>query len=421
VKRFLVLIALGAFLAPGPAAAATPRVLAAKFENDVNPVTRDYIVDAIEKANDERYAAIVILLDTPGGLGSSMTDIVKAELASKVPVIVYVSPDGARAASAGVWLGQAADLLAMAPQTNIGSSTPINVGGEDIQKDLRRKVVNDAAASLRALAKNHGRNAKWADRAVRQASNLTAQEALDQHVIDLIAPTLPKLLELADGRKTVPKGLTVHTKGARIERIDMSGWKKVLDLLIDPNIIALMLSIGVIGIVVELWSPGLVFPGTVGGISLIMGLYGLQVLPTSAAGLLLMLLALGFFVADLYVPSHGALTVAGAITFVIASLLLFDPAGPAYQISLWVSLAIAGTLATFMLFAVAKIVQARRQPVSVGIRDIVGRHGHARGPGYVFVNGELWRAQSDDPLRPGDEVEVTDVDGLTLGVRRIAS
>lgn len=421
MKRILVLAALAAFVTPGTAAAALPRVLAAKFENDVNPVTRDYLVNAIDKANNGRYAAIVILLDTPGGLGSSMNDIVKAELASKVPVIVYVSPDGARAASAGVWLGQAADLLAMAPQTNIGSSTPISVGGEDIQKDLRRKVVNDAAASLRALAKNHGRNAKWADRAVRQASNLTAQEALDQHVIDLIAPTLPKLLELADGRRTVPKGLTLHTKGATVEHIDMSAWKKVLDLLIDPNIIALMLSIGIIGIVVELWSPGLIFPGTVGGISLIMGLYGLQVLPTSAAGLLLLLLALGFFVADLYVPSHGALTLAGAITFVIASLLLFDPAGPAYQISIWVSLAIAGTLAAFMLFAVTKIVQARRAPVTVGIRDIVGRHGHVRSPGQVFVNGELWRARSEEALRPGDEVEVTDVDGLTLGVRRIAS
>jgi membrane-bound serine protease (ClpP class) len=423
VKRFLVLIALTALAAPALAAAAepAPRVLAAKFDNDVNPVTRDYLVDAIEKANDEDFDAIVIQLDTPGGLSDSMNDIVKAELASKVAVIVYVSPDGARAASAGVWIGQAADILAMAPQTNIGSSTPISVGGEDIQKDLRRKVVNDAAASLRALAKSHGRNARWADLAVRQASNLTAGEALARGVIDEIAPSLPRLLEKIDGQKTVPKGIVLDTAGAQIEQIDMSGWKKVLDLLIDPNIIALMLSIGIIGIVVELWNPGLIFPGTVGGISLIMGLYGLQVLPTSAAGLLLLLLAFGFFVADLFVPSHGALTAAGAITFVIACLLLFDPAGPTYQVSLPVAIAIAATLGAFMLFAVAKIVQVRRSPVAVGLSDIIGRHGRVRGEGYVFVNGELWRARSDEPLRTGEEVEVTDVDGLTLGVRRIAS
>jgi membrane-bound serine protease (ClpP class) len=421
VKPFLVLMVAAAVLAPSALGAKPARVLAVELDNDVNPVTRDYVNEQIDRANDGGYAAVVILLDTPGGLADSMNDIVKKELASRVPVVVYVAPDGARAASAGVWIGQAADILAMAPQTNIGSSTPVSVGGEDIQKDLRRKIVNDAAASLRALAKNHGRNARWADRAVRQASNLSADEALQQNVIDLVAPTLPRLLREIDGRKTKPKGLVLRTAGARIERVEMSAWKKVLDLLIDPNIVALMLSIGLIGIIVELWSPGLIFPGTVGGISLIVSLYGLQVLPVSAAGLLMLLLSIGFFVADLFVPSHGALTIAGAVTFVIAALMLFDPAGPAYQVSIEVALAIAATLAAFMLFAVAKIVQVRRRPVTVGVHRLVGARGRVRGDGYVFIAGELWRAQAPDgsPLRTGDEIEVEDVQGLTLTVRPV--
>lgn len=421
MKPFLVLAAAAALvLAPALTAAEQPRVLAVELANDINPVTRDYVVSQIDRANEDGYAAVVILLDTPGGLSSSMEDIYKAELASAVPVIVYVSPPGAAALSAGVWIGQAADILAMAPQTTIGSSTPINVGGEDLQKDLRKKVVNAAAKSLRGLAEEHGRNGDWAEKAVRDADNLTATEALEQNAIDLIAPTLPELLELIDGRKTKPKGITLRTAGATIERVEMSLWKRILDTLIDPNIIALMLSVGLLGIVVELWSPGLVFPGTVGAISLIMALYGLQVLPVSFAGILLMLLAAGFFVADLFVPSHGALTLAGAVTFVIGSLLLFDPAGPAYQVSLTVALAIAGTISALMLFAVAKVVQVRRRPVEVGLHGLVGQRGHVRGEGFVFVNGELWSASSaGENLRSGEEVEVEAVDGLVLTVRRV--
>lgn len=425
MKSLRLIPALVAALVLAPAALAAaerPRVLAFEFDNDVNPVTADYAVGEIERANDEKFDAVVILLDTPGGLSESMRDIYKAELASKIPVIVYVSPEGARAASAGVWIGQAADVLAMAPQTNIGSSTPINVGGEDIQDDLRRKVVNDAAASLRALAKSHGRNVKWADRAVRQASNLAAFEALEQNVIDFVAPSLPALLNEVDGYKTVPKGFVLHTAGARIERVEMTLWKRILDTLIDPNIIALMLSLGTLGIIVELWNPGLIFPGTVGGISLIVGLYGLQVLPVSAAGLLLMLLAAGFWLSELFVPSHGALTLAGAVCFTIGSLMLFDPAGDAYQVSLSVAIAIAGTMGLFMAFVVAKLVQIRRKPVEVGVDSIVGTVGDVRRGGFVYANGELWRARpvDDEELRPGDRVLVERVDdGFVLAVRHL--
>jgi membrane-bound serine protease (ClpP class) len=415
----VVLAAVAALLLAPLAHAAAPRVLAIEFENDVNPVTADYVTGEIDRANEERFDAVVILLDTPGGLADSMRQIYRKELASRVPVIVYVAPDGARAASAGVWIGQAADLLAMAPQTNLGSSTPVAAGGGEIPSDLKRKVVNDAAASLRALAEEHGRNGNWAERAVRQGANLTARAALRMDVIDEIAPTLPALLEEVDGERTRPKGTVLRTAGARIERVEMGLWKRILDTLIDPNIITLMLSLGALGIVVELWNPGLVFPGTVGAISLVMGLYGLQVLPVSFAGILLMLLAAGFFVADLFVTSHGALTLAGAVSFVFGALLLFDPAGPAYQVSLPVAVAIAGTLALFMAFALAKVVQVRRRPVEVGLTSMVGSTGVVRRDGYVLAHGELWRAvpSGDEELRAGDRVSIEAVDGLTLRVR----
>jgi membrane-bound serine protease (ClpP class) len=281
--------------------------------------------------------------------------------------------------------------------------------------------VNDAAASLRVLARTHGRNVKWADDAVRKASNLTAGEALGQNVIDAVAPTLPALLRQLDGYKTTPKGFTLHLAGAEIQNVEMSFWKRILDTLIDPNLITILLSVGTLGIIVELWNPGLIFPGTVGGISLILGLFGLSVLPVSWAGILLMLLAAGFFAAEPFVISHGALTLAGAVSFVFGALLLFDPAGPTYQVSLTLSLAIAGSVGLFMAVVVAKLVQVRRNPVAVDAQMLVGSHGVVRGDGLVFVNGELWRARPADggPLEPGEPVSVEAVDesGLELVVR----
>jgi membrane-bound serine protease (ClpP class) len=417
----LVAFAVAAVV-PSAYAATPPRVLAVEFDNDVNPVTADYVIDQIERANEKNYDAVVILLDTPGGLSGSMKDIYEAELASDIPVIVYVYPEGARAASAGVWIGQAGDILAMAPQTNIGSSTPISVGGEDIQEDLRRKVVNDAAASLRALAREHGRNVKWADSAVRRASNLNAREALEMNVIDVIAPNLPALLNKLDGRETKPKGLVLNTAGAQVEYVEMSLWKRILDTLIDPNLIVILLSVGVLGITIELWNPGLILPGTVGAISLVIALFGLQVLPISWAGILLMLLAAGFFVAETFVVSHGALALAGAVAFVIGSLMLFDPAGEDYQVNLRVALIVAGVMAAMVGLAAAKVVQVRRAPVVTGDSELIGQVGIVRQAldpeGFVFVHGELWRARTNgEPVPPGEEVRVEGLDdGLTLTV-----
>jgi membrane-bound serine protease (ClpP class) len=409
-------------LAAPVSASQSGRVLVAEFENDVNPVTQEYLLDAIHQAEKEGYAAVVIEMDTPGGLGSSMRAIVKGILAAKVPVIVYVAPPGASADSAGAVIGMAADVLAMAPQTNIGSSTPISVGGEDISKDLRRKIVNDAAAYIGELAREHGRNVAVAREMVTKATNLGAREALRRDVIDVVATDYQDLFRQIRGDTLEPKGVRIEVGGAvKVKRIHMSAWKQILDLLIDPNIIALMLSVGLIGIVVELWNPGLVFPGTVGAISLIVGLYGLQVLPVSAAGLLLMLLAAAFFVAEAFIVSHGALSVAGAVMFVIGSLLLFDPAGEAYQVSLPVALAISGTLMLLFGFALTKAAQARRMPASVGAHRLVGESAQVRGDHLVFVDGELWQARSADgsTLEPGERVIVEAVDQeelrLTVG------
>jgi membrane-bound serine protease (ClpP class) len=407
-------------LCVGASGATPPRVLAVEFDNDVNPVTQDFVEDAIARGEREHSAAVVIVMDTPGGLGSSMRNIVKRILAAKVPVVVYVAPGGSSADSAGAVIAMAADVLAMAPQTNIGSSTPITTGGQDFSKDLRRKVVNDAAAYIGELAREHGRNVQAAERMVRQASNLGARRALELNVADVIAPSLPALLERIDGERTTPKGFVLHTAGAQVEEVKLSGWKRLLDLLIDPNVIALMLSIGVIGLIVELWNPGLVLPGTVGAISLVVGLYGLQVLPVSAAGVLLMLLSAGLFVTDLLVTSHGALTAAGAVTFVLGSLLLFDPAGPAYQVSLPVAIGIAATVGLLMAFGVGKAAQARRRVPEVGVHRLVGGVGRVRPDGLVAVAGELWQARADDgePLVPGAAVRVERVDeeGLRLVV-----
>jgi membrane-bound serine protease (ClpP class) len=307
----------------------------------------------------------------------------------------------------------------MAPQTNIGSSTPISLGGEDISKDLRRKVINDAAAYIGELAREHGRNVKIAEQMVRQATNVGARDAVRLKVADAIAPTLPELLRQLDGRVTVPKGLVLNTAGAAIDRVEMTFWEKARNLLINPTLIELMLSLGLIGILVELWNPGLIFPGTVGAISLVLGLYGLQVLPVSVAGVLLLLLSFAFFAAEPFVMSHGALAAAGGVLFVLGSLIAFDPAGPVYDVSLTVTLAIAGTLVLLLGLALTRAVRVARRPAAVGVGRLAGEQGVVRQDGYVFVSGELWHARAEDGHRlvPGETVTVQRVEeGLELVV-----
>jgi membrane-bound serine protease (ClpP class) len=415
LRGFLAVAFLLGALAAAPGVLAqdgSNRVLAVHLANDINPVTQEYVDDAVDRAEDGNYAAMVLVLDTPGGLASSMRGIVKRFLAAEVPVVVYVAPPGSSADSAGAVITMAADIAAMAPQTNIGSSTPISLSGEDISEDLRRKIVNDAAAYVGELAREHDRNVDAARDMVTKASNYGAREAKEIGLVEVIAPTIPVLLDRIDGMRTVPKGFVLETAGAQVVDVEMSFWQRARDFLVDPNLITLMLSIGLIGIVVELWNPGLVFPGTVGAISLILGLYGLQVLPVSLAGLLLMVLAAAFFIAEAFVPTHGALSVAGAIMFVLGALILFDPAGDAYQVSMPVAIGIAVGLALLLGFAMTRALRAARQPVAVGVQGMVGSEAVVRRDGLVQVNGELWRARSaaGGQLVPGEHVRVEKVE-----------
>jgi membrane-bound serine protease (ClpP class) len=413
------LLLVGAFLAfASSASAATPRVLAIHFDADVNPVTQNYLCHNLSQAAKDGYTAAVIVLDTPGGLLQSKDKIVLCELNAKLPVLVWVGPNGATAGSAGVWIAQAADFLGMAPQTNIGSSTPIDSGGANIGSDLRRKLINHEAATLRALAQSHGRNVQWADRAVRVATNATAPEALRMNVIDAIAPTLPSLLDQADGVKTKPRGYTLHVAGAEIHNVHLGFFTRLLNTLIDPNILPLLFLAGLAGIGFEIFHPGVVLPGALGAVALVTALFGFSVLPISWGGLLLMLLGVALLVVDVHVTSHGALTVAGLISLAVGSIMLFQNASGLHT-SKPLVISIAVTLGAVWVFAISKAVQVRHSPIEVGPQLIAGSIGEVRDNGLVFVNGELWQARtpSGEKLRPGERVRVESFDGLVLTVR----
>jgi membrane-bound serine protease (ClpP class) len=417
MKR-LLLVASTLFLFAVPQAlAGNGKVLVVTFDAEVNPVTQEWLNDRLAEGSD--YDAIVILLDTPGGLDESMRKIVRAELAAKEPVVVYVAPGGARAASAGVWISQAADILAMAPNTNIGSSTPITNTGANIGSDLRRKIVNDAAASLRGLAQSHGRNAKWADLAVRKASNLSADEALRMNVIDLIAPTLPALLRTIDGKTTKPRALTLHTAGDAIVARKMGFFTRLLNTLIDPNLLSLLFLAGIGGLAFEVFHPGVVLPGALGAVSLVTALFGFSILPTNWAGAALILLGLVLLVIDAHVVTHGALTLSGLLAMGVGMLTLFHDAPAPYHVHVWFVIAVTGSIGGFMAFALGKAVQARRQPSAMP--SLVGSEGVVRRDGLVFVQGELWQATSADgaPLEPGAHVRVDGIEGLRLTVHRV--
>jgi membrane-bound serine protease (ClpP class) len=417
VQAFLVGLVLLACAAP--ASAARPRVLAVHFATEVNPVTQDYVTHEIAHANKAGYDAVAIVLDTPGGLSESMRKIYQAELASRIPVIVYVSPNGARAASAGVWLAYASDLLAMAPVSNIGSSTPIDQSGGDIKGALGRKVRNDAVASLVALAKSHGRNQQFARDAVVKASNLDAQTALKRHVVDMIAPSLPALLRQAEGYVTKPKHHVLHLAGAQIDEVHPGFFTRFLNVLIDPNLISLLFLAGIAGLGYEIFHPGVVLPGALGAVALVASLFGLFILPITWAGIVLVLLGLGLLVADAHVTSHGALTVAGLVSLAVGFTMLFNTAPAPYRLNTWLVVSIAVVLGALWAFALSKAVQVRRSPVAVGPQTIVGQLGEVRRGGLVFVNGELWQARAEEELRPGTRVQVDGMDGLVLRVHAV--
>ena len=410
-----------AFLVVAPAGAATPRVLAIRFGPDleVNPITKDYVNHELDVAQ-KHYDAAVIELDTPGGLSSSLRSIYLKELSLKVPVIVYVSPSGARAASAGVWISEAGDVLAMSPISNIGSSTPINSNGGNIGSDLRRKVINDAAASLRSLAATHMRNTTWPALAVTKASNLTAQQALHMHVIDTIAPSLPALLRRLDGYRTKDqqRPFTLHLAGAQITTVSPGFATRFLNTLIDPNLLSIFFLVGIVGLIFEVLHPGVVLPGAIGAVSLIVALLGFSILPISWAGIALVVLGAALLVIDLHATTHGVLTIAGLICLGVGLPLLFSNAPPPYRVNTGLVAGVGLAIAAFWVFVTSKGIAARRRPVKMGPQALVGAEGEVRPDGLVLVGGELWRAHTSDGsrLHAGERVEVRARDGLELTV-----
>jgi membrane-bound serine protease (ClpP class) len=421
-RALLVVLASLVFVAGAAGAGSKPRVLAITFGPDleINPVTQGYLTSQLSRAADDHYDAAVILLDTPGGLSTSMKTIYQAELASKVPVIVYVSPEGSRAASAGVWISQAADVLAMSPVSNIGSSTPIDSSGKNLGSDLRRKVINDAVKSLTALAAAHHRNTKWPERAVRVASNLTAQQALRMHVIDAIAPTLPVLLKQLDGYRTkdAQRRYTLHLANAEIDTVKPGFFTRFLNTIIDPNLISLLFLLGIVGLIFEVLHPGVVLPGALGAVCLVMALYGFSVLTPSWGGLALILLGVALLVIDLHAPTHGVLTTGGLISLGFGLALLFQNQPAGFRVNLWLVLGVGSAIAAFWVFATGKALAARRLPVETGVQRMVGQIAEVRGPGLVFVDGALWQAHAADEseLVPGEHVRIEAVDGLHLTV-----
>jgi membrane-bound serine protease (ClpP class) len=422
----IVAVSAYALLVVAPAGASTPRVLAIRFGPDleVNPVTKDYVNHQLNEA-EKHYDAAVIELDTPGGLSSSLRSIYQKELSLKIPVIVYVSPSGARAASAGVWISEAGDVLALSPISNIGSSTPINGNGGNIGSDLRRKVINDAASSLRSLAAAHKRNTSWPVLAVTKASNLTAQQALHMHVIDTIAPSLPALLRQLDGYRTKDpqRPFTLHLAGAQITTVSPGFFTRFLNTLIDPNLISILFLVGIAGLVFEVLHPGVVLPGAIGAVSLTVALFGFSILPISWAGLALVVLGVALLVIDLHATTHGALTIAGLVCLGVGLPLLFSNVPAPYHINTTLVVGIGLAIAAFWVFVTSKGIAARRQPIKTGPQTLVGAEGELRSASVVFVNGELGRAQTSVGKRlvPGEHVEVKALAGLELTVAPLRS
>jgi membrane-bound serine protease (ClpP class) len=417
----LAVVLLG--LATPTSAAAGSSVALVTVDGVISPVTVRIVATALERARTEHAVALIIQLDTPGGLERSMRSIVQEILSSDVPVVVYVAPTGARAASAGVFITMAAPIAAMAPATNIGAAHPVAALGGSFDKEMKTKVENDAAAFARTIAATRGRNVEWAEKAVRQSVSATEREAVRLHVVDLIADSTTDLLDKIDGRvvKTPTREVVLHTRGATIQPIGIGFRDRVLNIITDPNVAYVLMMLGMLGLFFELSNPGVILPGVVGGISLILAFFAFQSLPISYAGLLLILFGVVLLIAEVKVTSHGVLAVGGVVAMLLGSLMLFDTPTAELRVSWWVILPTVGVTAAVFVVALAAGLRAlARRPIT-GAAGMVGGTGVARSAldpaGAVFVQGELWRAVAEDgPIAIGETVRVTAVDGLTLKV-----
>lgn len=406
-----------------------PRVMVLEAKGVINPVLADYIKRGIDRAEDAGAVACVIQMDTPGGLDTSMRDIIQNIVDARIPIVVYVSPPGARAASAGVFITISAHVAAMSPNTVIGAASPVSIGPEgeeQISETMREKIVNDAAAYIRSLAEAKGRNMEWAEKAVREAVSATETEALDLNVIDLISPDINTLLSDINGREITLLGgarVTLNTAGAAIEYLEMNWMEDFLYAISDPNIAFILMSLAILGITAEIFNPGLIFPGVVGAISLLLAFFSLGTLPVNWAGILLIVLAFGLFIAEIFTASFGLLTAGGITSLVIGALILFRSGTPGFRIDPAVIATVTIIIAGFFTFALTYVIKAHRRQAFTGREELIGKTAVVRTAlepeGMVFFKGENWKAVADKGrIKPGEEVVITGMDGLVLNVSR---
>lgn len=426
IAATLLILGVVGFACGGGPGAPPQAVHVLTADGVVGPVMERYLDRGIDGAEDEDAEAVVIQLDTPGGLITSMNDIVKRILSSKVPVVVYVSPQGGQAASAGTFITMAAHVAAMAPATRIGAATPVGSGGEEIQGPLGDKVTNDAAEQIKGLAELRERNEEWAESAVRDAVSANASEALELDVVDLIANDLDQLLDSVDGRQVTlypDRDVTLQTANAEVVFNDMNFIERFLDIIADPNIALLLLSLGTLAIFIEIVNPGVIFPGVFGVIALILGFFALSVLPFNWAGVALILFAFVLFGLEIFVPSGGILGVGGVVALILGGLLLTSGNPPEFQVSRWLLIGLAAAMGAMVLFVLVNIVRIRTMPAQTGVESIVGREAVTRSAldpdGFVFFDGERWSAESEGGTIGEDErVVITEVHGLKLKVKK---
>ena len=423
MKTLAPILAAGMLLATATGVSAT-NVGMIDVDGAISPATESYIARAIDVANQRNDACLIIQLDTPGGLLDSTEKIINKFYGSKVPIVVYVSPAPGHAASAGTFITMAADIAAMAPYTRIGAAHPVNIGAtgnvEKTDDVMKKKEENDTASLAESIAKKHNRNADWARSAVLESASITAEKALELHVIDLIADDVPALLKQIDGREI--DGKKLHTAGATVVPIPMTARENFLQLFLRPEVLFILMLVVIYGIIGELSNPGAVLPGVTGAIALVLVLCLTAILPINVAGVVLILLAMILFIIDVYAPTHGVLTGGGILAFFLGALMLFNRADPAFHLSL--SYIITGTVITafFFLFIVGAGLRAQRLPIRAGRETMLGKVTPATERidatgGKVFVEGEWWNAVSDTPIESGQPVEIVAVDGLKLKVR----
>lgn len=426
MRKFTLLVSLFLLLHAAPAAAGGPVLL--HVQGPIGPATAGYVVDGLKTAHEQDAGLVILELDTPGGLDGSMRAIVQAILASPVPVAGYVAPAGARAASAGTYILYACHVAAMAPTTNLGAATPVQMAGGESSTPAKpetaeeRKVLNDALAYITGLAERRGRNAQWAQAAVRDAASLTADEARKQGVVDLIAKDVPDLLAQLDGRRlSVPSGSVVlHTAGVQVREYS-PGWReRFLAVLTDPTVAYLLLLIGIYGLLFEGYNPGAVLPGVAGGIALLLALYAFQILPVNFAGLALIVLGVLLFVIETFVPAYGTLSIGGIAAFVFGSLILMNTEVPGFELPRGLIAGLAGAAGLLVAGTLSLAVRSRRKPVVTGGESLLGALGvtlddfAADGSGTVRVQSANWQAESRTPLARGARIRVLQRDGLKL-------